>query len=242
MNKISQSRNISLNDEAEILIDERSTNIPASSFLYALQQTSPKLSLDQYEVLNSLNLAPHLTCNTYAKKLIKLQKGQKLRQFPDGGASEQKPAVERAEKTESASFDEEGFADAEEEIKTPTGWKTPFSGNQKTKRRLYERKTSLWKCFQHQKRKRSITEKLRNSFNRKTRTPNIVHSGKFSTIEGSCLQNKRDLAHECSVAYMDKIAKHNNGVKYPLVAVDVLSRYLHVQPLKTMYAKIALKP
>ena len=39
------------------------------------------------------------------------------------------------------------------------------------------------------------------------------------------------------VAYMDKIAKHNNGVKYLLVAVDVLSRYLRVQPLKTMYAK-----
>ena len=39
------------------------------------------------------------------------------------------------------------------------------------------------------------------------------------------------------VAYMDKIAKHNNGYKYLLVAVDVLSRYLRVQPLKTMYAK-----
>ena len=36
------------------------------------------------------------------------------------------------------------------------------------------------------------------------------------------------------VAYMDKIANHNNGVKYLLVAVDVLSRYLRVQPLKTM--------
>ena len=39
------------------------------------------------------------------------------------------------------------------------------------------------------------------------------------------------------VAYMDKIAKHNNGVKYLLIAVDVLSRYLRVQPLRTMYSK-----
>ena len=84
-------------------------------------------------MLNSLNIVPHLTCNTYAKKFIKVQKEQKLRQLPVGGASEQKPAVERAEKRETASFDEGGFADAEEEIKTPTGWKTPFSGNQKTK-------------------------------------------------------------------------------------------------------------
>ena len=56
--KINQSRNISLDDEGEILIDERSTNIPAPTFLYALQQTSSKLSDDHYEVLNSLNLAP----------------------------------------------------------------------------------------------------------------------------------------------------------------------------------------
>ena len=131
--KINQSRNISLDDEGETLIDERSANIPASIFLYALQQTTSKLSHDHYEVLNYLNLAPHLTCNTYAKKFIKVQKEQKSRQFSDGGASEQKPAVERAEKTETASFDEEGFADAEEEIKTPTSWKTPFSGSQKTK-------------------------------------------------------------------------------------------------------------
>ena len=39
------------------------------------------------------------------------------------------------------------------------------------------------------------------------------------------------------VAYMDKIAKHTNGFKYLLVAVDVLSRYLRVQPLRTMYSK-----
>ena len=39
------------------------------------------------------------------------------------------------------------------------------------------------------------------------------------------------------VAYMDKIAKHNNGVKYLLIAVDVLSRYLRDQPLRTMYSK-----
>ena len=39
------------------------------------------------------------------------------------------------------------------------------------------------------------------------------------------------------VAYMDKVAQHNNGVKYLLVAVDVLSRHLRVQPMKALYAK-----
>ena len=40
---------------------------------------------------------------------------------------------------------------------------------------------------------------------------------------------------------MDKVAQHNNGVKYLLVAVDVLSRYLRVQPMKALYAKDAVE-
>ena len=45
LKKINQSLNISRDDEGEILIDERSTKIPASTFLYALQQTSSKFRM-----------------------------------------------------------------------------------------------------------------------------------------------------------------------------------------------------
>ena len=38
------------------------------------------------------------------------------------------------------------------------------------------------------------------------------------------------------VAYMSKTAKHNKGFRYLLVAIDVLSRYLIVQSLTTMYS------
>ena len=37
------------------------------------------------------------------------------------------------------------------------------------------------------------------------------------------------------LAFVEKLAKYNSGVKY-LVAVDCLSRYLRVEPLKTKYA------
>ena len=43
------------------------------------------------------------------------------------------------------------------------------------------------------------------------------------------------------VAYVDKLAKYNKDVKYLLVAVDVLSRYLRVQPMKNKYAKTAVE-
>lgn len=39
------------------------------------------------------------------------------------------------------------------------------------------------------------------------------------------------------LAYVDKLSEYNNGIKYLLIAVDVLSRYLRVQPLKSKTAK-----
>ena len=41
------------------------------------------------------------------------------------------------------------------------------------------------------------------------------------------------------LAYVDKIAKYNKDIKYLLVAVDVLSRYVRVQPMKNKYAATA---
>ena len=43
------------------------------------------------------------------------------------------------------------------------------------------------------------------------------------------------------VPYRDKVAQHNNGVKYLFVAMDILSRYLQVQPMKAFYAKDAVE-
>ena len=38
------------------------------------------------------------------------------------------------------------------------------------------------------------------------------------------------------LAHVDKLAKYNRNIKYLLVAVNCLSRYLRVEPLKTKYA------
>ena len=43
------------------------------------------------------------------------------------------------------------------------------------------------------------------------------------------------------LAQVDKLAKYNRNVKYLLVAVDCLSRYLRVEPFKTKYAKETAK-
>ena len=38
------------------------------------------------------------------------------------------------------------------------------------------------------------------------------------------------------LAYVDKLAVYNKNIKYLMVAVDCMSRYLRVQPLKSKYA------
>ena len=43
------------------------------------------------------------------------------------------------------------------------------------------------------------------------------------------------------LAFVDKLASQNKGVKYLLVAVDVLSRFVRVQTMKTKYAKDTLQ-
>ena len=43
------------------------------------------------------------------------------------------------------------------------------------------------------------------------------------------------------LAFVDKLASQNNGVKYLLVAEDIFSRFARVQTMKTKYAKHTLK-
>ena len=44
-----------------------------------------------------------------------------------------------------------------------------------------------------------------------------------------------------NLAFVDKLANQNNKVKYLLVAVDVFSRFVRVQTMKTKYAKDTLQ-
>ena len=43
------------------------------------------------------------------------------------------------------------------------------------------------------------------------------------------------------MAFVIKLASQNKGVKYLLVAVDVFSRFVRVQTMKTKYAKDTLQ-
>ena len=66
---------------------------------------------------------------------------------------------------------------------------------------------------------------------------NIKHKKyriKFPTLK--VIAYDKNKIWSLDLAHVDKLAKENKDVKYLLVAVDCLSRYLRVEPLKSKYA------
>ena len=78
LEKIEESESLSLDQTSRLMVNMSSTGILAADFLYDLQQTTSKLSLEHYKVLTFLDISSQLTCNTYAKKFLALSLNEKL--------------------------------------------------------------------------------------------------------------------------------------------------------------------
>ena len=75
---IEESDSVSLDSSKRLLIKGSNTEVLAATFLYNLQQTTCKLSFEQFSILALLDIGSHLTCNTYAKKFLNLSSEEKL--------------------------------------------------------------------------------------------------------------------------------------------------------------------
>ena len=124
---INESQIISIDDRGNLIFSNQDTEISASTFLFTLQQTSSKPTDVHFHILYHLNIPTQFTCNTYAKKFLRIAEEQKKKKLESESTDKkQNTAVKRAEETETASLDEEGFANTEEEIKPPSNWKKNF--------------------------------------------------------------------------------------------------------------------
>ena len=72
LEKLLESESLSLDQTSRLVVNKSSTGILVADFLYDLQQTTSKLSLEHYKVLTFLDISSQLTCNTYAKKFLAL--------------------------------------------------------------------------------------------------------------------------------------------------------------------------
>ena len=122
---IEESDSVSLNSSKRLLINGTNTEVLAAIFLYNLQQTTCKLSFEEFSVLKHLDIGPHLTCNTYAKKFLNLSSEKRL-QFLEYESDKEVASKSQRKKTKTSDNDQRNFEEAEEEIKQTSPWENYF--------------------------------------------------------------------------------------------------------------------
>ena len=125
LEKIEESESLSLDQTSRLAVYKSSTGILVADFLYDLQQTASKLSLEHYKVLTFLDISSQLTCNTYAKKFLALSLNRKLQLFEDEPENEES-GVSRTEESKASGDDEGSFEDAKDEIQPSSSWTNYF--------------------------------------------------------------------------------------------------------------------
>ena len=78
LDMIEESNSVSLESSERLLVNGSNTEVLAATFLYNLNQTTCKLSFEHFSELTLLDIGPHLTCNTYAKKFLNLSSEDKV--------------------------------------------------------------------------------------------------------------------------------------------------------------------
>ena len=105
LGKIVESESLSLDQTSRLMVNKSSTGILVADFLYDLQQTTSKLSLEHYKVLTFLDINSQLTCYTYANKFLALSLNEKLQLFEDEPENEES-GVSRTEESKASGEDE----------------------------------------------------------------------------------------------------------------------------------------
>ena len=59
-----------MDQTSRLMVNKSNTVILVADFLYYLQQTTSKLSLEHYKVLTFLDISSQLIRNTYAKNVL----------------------------------------------------------------------------------------------------------------------------------------------------------------------------
>ena len=121
---IEESDSVSLDSSKRLLVNGTNTEVLAATLLYNLQQTTCKLSFEQFSVLTHLDIGSDLTCNEYAKKFLNLSSEERL-QFLEY-ESDKVASKSQRKKTKASDNDQRNFEEAEKEIKPTSPWENYF--------------------------------------------------------------------------------------------------------------------
>ena len=125
LEKIEESGSLSLAQTSRLMVNKSSMEFVVAYFLYDVQQTTSKLSLELNKVLTFQDISSQLTCNINAKKILPLSLNEKLQLFEDEPENEES-GVSGTEESKASDDDEGSFEDAKDEIQPSSSWANYF--------------------------------------------------------------------------------------------------------------------
>ena len=230
---ILQSNQITIGEESQLIyIDNKPTDVQVSSFLYDLQQPTKKIDQEAYSrILLVLRLEPDLVSNTYAKQIL------------ESYESEQEFFPTQQKSANRTRYFKTNHNRKRENKRNDKAKKRPIrksglvsSSERKTLEQLYSRgPASFGSSKRLQKHSKMSLAKVKSYLDTKPSfTKYRSHRMQFPRLK--VIVKDINEIWSLDLAYVDNLAKYNRDVKYLLVAVDCLSRYLRVEPMKTKYA------
>ena len=175
--------------------------------------------------MTALDILLQLVANTYATQILETSSESEQEFNPKSWISGSKSTPKRDYKETC-----DKMTDREETSKKK--WSV-FSRSKTFERALFKRTRFLWKYKTRTYSEQTAIKESAVLFEDKTvfhKIPSILLNFPLKFLVNDIYENwSLDLAH------VDELAKYNCNIKYILVAVDCLSRYLQVEPLKTKY-------
>ena len=194
-------------------------------------QQSTKIDQEAYSrILLVLQLEPDLVSNTYAKQILGSMRANK--NFSQRNKVRKKYAVLQNEPQQKK---KEKKTKRQNKNANQKKWSRFVFGEKNFGTTLLKRPCILWKLKTISETQQIVISKGQVKF----RYQAVLKKYRSIRMQFSTLKViVKDINEIWSLvlAYVDNLAKYNRDVKYLLVAVDCLSGYLRVKPMKTKYA------
>ena len=233
---IKGSKKVVLDENENFIVDGTATGINVPIFLYDLQQPTKKLiNPDFFKILEVLNIKEDLVINRNAKIAIRKrtqrtakQKKIKGKLFRQKESSTKKPVNYLQKNPQTPEVVSKLRRKTELSKRRRTG---SLSTNEKKLLELkYTQGPAAYGSVKNPQRIANLEPSKVKLFleGKKAHTKHKKHRKKFPTLK--VIAYDVNEIWSLDLAHVDKLAKENKDVKYLLVAVDCLSRYLRVEP------------
>ena len=245
-----------IGEDEKLFIDNSPTDINAFAFLYNLQQPTKKIdSPDYFELLKVLQIKEEqvITSNaktsirksspktaTKRKKIVKKSQKQSFKSPQNKTTrSSNRPAERYSPKTKAVVTKKKRKVS---KLRTNQVYRRKNNGNlttseEKLLQSMYTKGPAEFGSVENLQKKNTKLQPRKVKQFLETKNARTKYKGfRKSFARLKVIAYDLDEIWSLDLAHVDKLSKQNAGIKYLLIAVDCLSRYLLVETLKSKYA------